>query len=271
MYRGSRKHVLDWTGSASFLSEFVDLIAPAPVVFGEKSLVMPLGEDYPNEARLETFGPLWLPASDAWRKLEDWWLVHKARANTPNWDIAATCEIEKRQGLVLVEAKANWPELKTDGKSVRQDASIRSRENHARIGSAITEANNGWRHLDSGISINRDSHYQLANRLAFAWKLATLGIPVVLVYLGFTGDGGIADAGQPFADDTDWLRAFAAYTSGVVPLGVFEQRLEIEGVPVWLLSRTRQVLESSPPRPSMSTGAALPISKASQKRKILTC
>lgn len=261
--------MLDWTGSASFLPEFTDLIAPAPIIFGESPLVMPFGKDSPDEARLETFGPLWLPGSDAWRKLEDWWLVHKAFANTPNWDIAATCEIEDRQGVVLVEAKANWPELKINGKSVRKDASIRSRENNARIGTAITEANNGWRHLDSSISINRDSHYQLANRLAFTWKLATLGIPVVLVYLGFTGDVGIADAGRPFADDADWRRAFSAYATGVIPLGVFEQRLEIEGVPVWLLSRTRQVLESSPPRPPMSAGAARPISKTSRKRKIL--
>jgi len=248
MYRGSRKHVLDWTGSTSCLSEFADLIAPVPAVFGEKPLVMPLGKGSSNEARLESFGPLWLPESGAWRKLEDWWLVHKAHANTPNWDIVATCEIEERQGLVLVEAKANWPELKTDGKLVRQNTSLRSRENHERIGSAITEACNGWRHIDSGISINRDSHYQLANRLAFTWKLATLGFPVVLIYLGFTGDDGIADAGRPFADDADWHRAFSAYASGVVPLSLFEQRLEIGGVPVWLLSRTRQVLEQSPSR-----------------------
>lgn len=249
MYRGSRKHVLDWTEKASFLAELADLVSPATVSFTRHTQFMPCGKALPDEARLESFGPSWLSESDVWHKIQDWWLVHKARANTPNWDIAATCEIEGRSSLVLVEAKANWQELKTDGKPLRQDASIKSRENHDRIGSAIAEACRGWRLLDPGLSINRDSHYQFANRLAFTWKLATLGLPVVLVYLGFTGDEGIADAGRPFEDDADWQKAFTAHASPIISPSLFEQRLEIEGVPVWLLSRSLKVLEASPPRP----------------------
>ena len=127
MYRGSRKHVLDWTEKESFLAELADLVSPVPVSFTQHCQFMPCGKALADEARLESFGPSWLPESDVWHKIQDWWLVHKARANTPNWDIAATCEIEGRPGLVLVEAKANWPELKTDGKPLRQDASIKSR------------------------------------------------------------------------------------------------------------------------------------------------
>jgi hypothetical protein len=37
-------------------------------------------------------------------------------------------------------------------------------------------------------TLTADSHYQLANRLASAYKVASAGIPVVLLYLGFTGD-----------------------------------------------------------------------------------
>jgi len=33
--------------------------------------------------------------------------------------------------------------------------------------------------------LSRDSLYQLANRFAWAWKIASLGVPVALVYLGF--------------------------------------------------------------------------------------
>lgn len=34
--------------------------------------------------------------------------------------------------------------------------------------------------------IERDSYYQLSNRFAWTWKLASLGVPVVLLYLGFS-------------------------------------------------------------------------------------
>src|SRR5450759_4547533 len=76
---------------------------------------MPRGCSNPREARLESFGPRLLPESPAWLALRDWRLVHKAGANTPNWDIAAGCAIEGRAGLVLREAKANGPELGVGG------------------------------------------------------------------------------------------------------------------------------------------------------------
>lgn len=64
----------------------------------------------------------------------------------------------------------------------------------------IAEACAGLQLLGPAVRISRDSHYQLSNRVAFAWKLATLGLPTVLVYLGFWGDDGIADVGEPFWD-----------------------------------------------------------------------
>jgi hypothetical protein len=245
VYRGSRKHVLDWTGRKSFLMEFRRFLAPYPIGFSTKTKFMPVGIREPDEARLERFGPSWFPGNPAvWKTLEDWWLCHKAHANTPNWDIAVGCEIEDNQGLVLVEAKANRSELGTAGKSIKIDASANSRRNHDRIGAAIKEARSGWQFLDKRVSITRDSHYQLANRLAFTWKLASLGIPVVLVYLGFTGEEGIR--GKPFLDDADWQAAFGEYASDNVPLELFGKRLEVGSTPMWLLSLSRPVIEVSP-------------------------
>lgn len=247
-YRGSRKHVLDWTGRPGFLSELAALLTPAPIRLSNSCVFMPKGVGAPAEARLEAFGPACFPEQLAiWAALQDWWLTHKAGANTPNWDIAVACEIHGQPGLVLVEAKANWPELGVAGKSLSIDASGKSRENHERIGGAIADACTGWRTIDQRIDITRDSHYQLANRLAFTWKLATLGIPTILVYLGFTGDEGIRDAGQPFADDADWRKAFEAYASNAIPLELFDRCLTIASTPVWLMVRSRSVLEISPP------------------------
>lgn len=248
--RGSRKHVLDWTGSPSFREELVQLLAPASVQIGSDSRQMPAGHSSPREARLDSDGTSLLKGVAVWRDLADWWLVHKRGANTPNWDIAVGCTVEGRPGLVLVEAKANWPELSCAPKTQDRNASPRSLENHERIAAAIDEACVAWRTVDQGVRISRDTHYQLANRLAVGWKLATLGVPTVVVYLGFTGDTGIADVGEPFMEKSDWARAFEAYASSVNVLGLFERRHSFGAAPLWLLSRTRQVIGISPPRPS---------------------
>ena len=54
------------------------------------------------------------------------------------------------------------------------------------------------------ISIDRDWNYQLSNRIASAWKLADCGMPVVPLYLGFVGDGGMASIGEPLRDAHHW-------------------------------------------------------------------
>lgn len=248
MERGSRKHVLDWTESPNFLREFESLLAPLPVRFTPDTVYMPRGYTDPMEARLERFGPVVMPGLAVWEQLQDWWLAHRRGANTPNWDIAATCEIEGKAGLVLVEAKANWPELGAAGKRLDKASSPKGIENHERIGAAIDEACKAWQRINPHVNISRDSHYQLANRLAFTWKLGSLGIPVILVYLGFTGDEGIRDAGAPFTDDANWRKAINEYAADVVPMELFEVRHDLGAAPVWLALRSRGILESSPPR-----------------------
>lgn len=222
-----------------------------------RSKWMPGGYGAPEEARLETFGPEALPSSNAWPQLREWWLGHRRRGNTPNWDIALSCEIEGQAGLVLVEAKANVPELSRFGKSLPQDASPASRANHERIGRAIQEACVALRCVEPATTISRDSHYQLANRIAFTWKLASLGVPTVLVYLGFLGDHGIADAGAPFQDNAHWKNTFSAYAHKAVPRVLFERRIDCGAASAWFLERARDVLQVSGPRAS-----ALPSTKS---------
>ena len=41
-------------------------------------------------------------------RLRDWWLAVERGANTPNWDLASTCRVEGKRGLLLVEAKAAY-------------------------------------------------------------------------------------------------------------------------------------------------------------------
>jgi hypothetical protein len=247
-YRGSRKHVLDWVESPQFIAGLTEMLKPVGVVIPPSATYLPKGYASPWEARLDTLDA-GLPVVQGVREqLRDWWLEHHRGANTPNWDLVVECEIEGRPGLVLVEAKANWPELTVHGKSSKPEDSPNSHANHRRIRQAIAEARAGLEVVAPGIDIRIDSHYQLANRVAFLWKLATLGIPTVLVHLGFTGDEGIRDAGAPFEDDADWRRAFSDYTKDQIPASMLERRLELGAAPAWFVVRSRAVIEQSPAR-----------------------
>jgi hypothetical protein len=251
-YRGSRKHVLDWTSRPTFPVELLELVAPVDCKLTRSSKWMPQGVVAPQEARLETFGPQFLQG-DSWRQLREWWLAHEHGANTPNWDIAAGCEIEGRPGLILVEAKANVAELGPHGKPSPAADAVNSQANHARISEAIADACAGLARAGVNTSIAAATHYQLSNRLAFAWKLATLGIPTVLVYLGFLGDEGIRDVSEPFSDHDHWQTTFTRYAQSVVPASALEKRIDCGAAPTWFLVRSRQVIESSPARSSAET------------------
>jgi hypothetical protein len=147
---------------------------------------------------------------------------------------------------VLVEAKANVPELKEEGKYSSDEHSKNSRENHEHIKAAIAEAREGFKKAGLDVQISIDTHYQLANRIAFMWKLATLGIPTVLVYLGFTGDDGIRDAGAPFENDDHWRAVFGTHTKEIIPKAMLDgERLNLGSAPAWLLVRSCKVLEQS--------------------------
>jgi hypothetical protein len=72
------------------------------------------------------------------------------------------------------------------GRRLAEGDSMQRTASHETIGAAIESARMGF---EAGTRlawhISRDSHYQISNRFAWSWKLTQLGIPVVLVYLGF--------------------------------------------------------------------------------------
>ena len=148
---------------------------------------MPEGFCDTQEAQLDKACKL-LTKQEERDKLRDWWLAVPRNANTPNWDIASTCMVKGKKGLLLIEAKAHIQELDeaAKGKRLSTQAKANSRRNHVRIGAAIQEASIAladetklcW-------TLSLDQCYQMSNRFAWSWKLAELGYPVILVYLGF--------------------------------------------------------------------------------------
>lgn len=245
--RGSRKHVLDWVESPTFDRELESMLQPITVSIPIGAKRMPTSHTKPTEARLETFGPDAIPGHPVWPQLRPWWLKHAAGANTPNWDLAVSCEIEGHRGLCLVEAKANVRELSSAGKASSKKASSTSKDNQTRIDAALREASTELTRAGFSASFAIDKSYQLANRLAFAWRLASSGIPVVLVYLGFLGDSGIVDAGEPLRDAEHWDALFSKHLGTIAPGIRVNERVPI-GAGFWVLSRSRGVMSVSPLR-----------------------
>lgn len=99
------------------------------------------------------------------------------------------------------------------------------------------------------IQISHASHYQLSNRIAFAWKLASLGVPTVIVYLGFLSDTGIRDVGTPLDTDQQWQDLVKAHLHAVGAAEVLDEPVAMGTSNFWLTVRRRSVIEMSPRRP----------------------
>lgn len=177
---------------------------------------------FKNVAEVQLHRPNGLVSPATSRELSGWWF------NTPGgssvvWDLASQCVVgtgsRVRSGILLVEAKAHTKELKKEGKRLASGASSESCRNHERIGRAIEEANVGLRRLtrNQGWAVSRDESYQMANRVAWAWKLASLGVPVVLVYLGFLNASEMSDLGEPFHEPADWAECVKTHSKGKIP------------------------------------------------------
>ena len=219
----SREHVAD---------ALTDLVAPFASV-GPEDHWMPGGFLRPDEAKLgEALD--YLSPEDR-KSVTSWWLKVRRNANTPNWDLASTCTVESRPGLVLIEAKAHDMELRSEGKGKTE---ITNKDNHEHIGAAISEADDALNNVLPGWSLSRDSHYQLANRFAWAWKLADMGIPTVLIYLGILNATEMEDQGRSFSTHQQWRTSVMAHAQGVVPREAWERPLLIRGTPLVALLRS---------------------------------
>ena len=145
--------------------------------------------------------------------------------------------VDGKRGLLLVEAKAHANELSIAGKSL--PSTDNGWKNHERIALAITEANAGLESVTKASwSLSRDHHYQLSNRFAWAWKLVSLGVPVILVYLGFLDAQEMVDVGTPFRTSDDWTIALKGHAAGIVDNTCWEQNLDFNGVELRALIRT---------------------------------
>ncbi|MFC1541581.1 hypothetical protein ACFL50_03925 [Candidatus Latescibacterota bacterium] len=196
-----------------FVTSFNALLTGTGAFIKNSDLWTPKGYNSPEEFQLRDFEPFKKNWPVAHRVITEWWPKHPARS--PVWDMVLTAKIGDKNGLILVEGKAHERELDRNGKNQDPDGSPESKQNHEKIGKNIAEARISLNRVKGGFAISRDTHYQQSNRVAFAWKLASKGIPNVLMYLGFLGDTFFPDFLQ---DNNHWQRVIGAYMDGVIPL-----------------------------------------------------
>lgn len=182
--RGSKRCIIELISSADFLKEINLLVQETGAVITNDDVWVPLGFVDPREAQLknflrDNFGPGY------YDEIVQWWM--HVDTTTPNWDLVSTCTINGKRGILLVEAKAHCGELNEEshGKYLSREASENSIRNHIKIGEAIIEAKEGINRSFPDVTISRDNCYQLSNRVAHAWWLASHDIPAILMYLGF--------------------------------------------------------------------------------------
>lgn len=234
-FRGSQKHVLDLLDEFGKNHHTFNEMLSGFAKIGEKDTYLPRSTEEPDECTLRMFLQ-YARVTDSfdYSKFDAWWVAKEYK--NPTWDMLCTACIQGKRGLVLVEAKAHLSELKEEGKSQDSDASAQSQENHTRITECIAEAARGLSGaIQVPVNISADTHYQLANRIASAWKLASCGLPVVLLYLGFTGDTYFPDH---FHCDAEWQKTMLNHLKEVFPQEFVNTTLMIGVTPMSILTRS---------------------------------
>jgi hypothetical protein len=229
---GSRMHILDWLDGGSFIPSINEMIRPTEFFVPQSGKRMPKGWNDTDEARLgKKCGALIDDSLNS--KLLNWWLVNEVGANIPNWDLACEALYDgNRPALVLAEAKAHVKEF-TDGAGGHGSDNA---DNRKRIAGAIQEASDALSRHDLGVKISSERWYQFSNRVAFAWKLASYGIPTALIYLGFLGDKGIST--EPLRHHEHWRETVLNSTRDIFPASLWERLIDINDAPLWFLIRS---------------------------------
>lgn len=236
-----RCHLLTHGDHGNVADRLSGLIAPWGRLVPGRAVWMPCGVQDMTEAELGSAESL-IPDKSFRDSLMTWWLSVPQGAKTPNWDIAATCSVQGTDGLLLVEAKAHKEELAKEeaGKLLNSPVSTNGRRNHTRIAACMQEANLALAE-ETGLpwALSRDRHYQMSNRFAWAWRLLSLGKPVILVYLGFLNAEEMAERGRnTLFDHQDWESLVRAHGSCLVPDQIWNRLWTVHGMPFLPLIRS---------------------------------
>jgi len=227
-WKGSRLRCLLLTGlndgalRTVLLGLIHSSITDFSIVLDDDFMCYPKGYKEFDEVRLGQANKLISP--EVRRDLNKWWLGRDTESSgnrdTPNWDFACRAKINSKDGLILVEAKAHKAELwKKDTSGADPLGSL------IHIKNALKQANDGLNNYMPGFKLQHEEYYQFSNRFAWSWKLASLGIPVVLVYLGFLKTYEMRSA-ITFEEPDDWHKCVEDFCFNKIPAGIWNREVK---------------------------------------------
>ena len=112
----------------------------------------------------------------------------------------------------------------------------------AQIEKALSQAMTAWNFMVPGFVLSTRFHYQLSNRFAFAWKLAVMKIPVVLVYLGFLDAHEMEDQSRSLLKSPlQWNTCVLNKSNGMIPQEAWNKTFDVQGTPLSVLIRSASV------------------------------
>ena len=162
------------------------------------------------------------------------------KAEHPKLGHRVNATIGGKPGFLLVEAKAHELRARRNeeaGKRLDTNPSSGTLRNHEQIGERINAASLALaRETKRKWALSRDSHYQMSNRFAWAWKLTEMGYPVVLVYLGFLGANEMGLGA--FANDGTWTRRVMEHSSTLFPAEIWNRPWDLHGQAFFPLIRS---------------------------------
>jgi hypothetical protein len=208
--KGSKWHVQDLVKSADFRVDFKKRLFGNDLRITDLTCWNPNKSD-PRECSVPTFLKNHWPAAllKTGPLVRGWWLVHGNR--TPQWDLLCLGRVEgePETAVIMVEAKAHLSELEQQDRCTSENV-----DNRCKIAEAILEAAKSMELPEPRKTQALDEHYQFRNRLTWAHRLASHGVPVVLVYLGFTNDP--CWPSDPFLRNA-WGAKVEKYAEGILP------------------------------------------------------
>lgn len=212
---------------------------------------MPDGFAITDEAQLHK-APGLFSTPDHCQIIRDWWfkIVRGGRQTAPSIDIASTCTVDGKAGILLIEAKAHDLELidEEKGKPLKSDPTIGEQTNHDHIGGAIANANQPLSDATRvKWSLSRDSRYQMSNRFATACKLTELGYPVIVLYMGFLNAEDMRFGGRtPLASYYEWFTLVTDHSAPLFPKDVWNNVHKVHGQPLIPIIRSMVIPHDRP-------------------------
>jgi hypothetical protein len=203
--RGSKGELLHFISDENYLDNLINLVNL------ENFSLTEYEDSYPNQTDFREVELLELLEDDRADQLIDWWFYkYRDNSTTPYWDLVSTCKINGKKGFLLVEAKAHLNELS-------QTPCIATSRNKHHIEAALNVINESL-----GTSLSISTSYQLSNRIAYAWWLASQGYPTILMYIGFI-DCEHWRAKDGFKKEEDWIKAFDSYAGLINSVNLFKK------------------------------------------------